>query len=296
MLVNSENLTALGVSFNAAFQNGFDAPKIHWPQIATEIISTTAANEYGWLGDFPAMREWIGDRVIKQLAAHRYTIKNKSFEVTVGVKTDDISDDNVGIYTPMFTEMGRSAAVHPDQMVFDLLKAGFTETCFDGQFYFDTDHPVIVNGAEISVSNMTAGASNPWFLMDSSRALKPLIYQNRKSYEFNSIDKPDDERVFIKKEILHGVDGRGNAGFGFWQMAHGSKATLDQAGFRAAYNAMVALNNDEGRPLGIAPNILVVGASNLFAARDVLLKENNANGETNTDRNMVEIVQVPWLP
>ncbi len=31
-----------------------------------------------------------------------------------------------------------------------------------------------------------------------------------------------DDNVFMKKQFLYGADSRGNAGFGFWQMAFGS--------------------------------------------------------------------------
>ena len=41
----------------------------------------------------------------------------------------------------MFEEMGRAAATHPDELVFETVANGFTEECFDGQPFFDTDHP-----------------------------------------------------------------------------------------------------------------------------------------------------------
>ncbi len=50
------------------------------------ITSTTSVEEYDWLSDFPMMSEWIGDKVIKQLSAFRYSIKNKAFEATIGVE------------------------------------------------------------------------------------------------------------------------------------------------------------------------------------------------------------------
>ena len=32
---------------------------------------------YGWLGSFPRLREWIGDRVIRNLSVHDWRIKNR---------------------------------------------------------------------------------------------------------------------------------------------------------------------------------------------------------------------------
>lgn len=48
------------------------------------------------------MREWIGEREVQALAAYDYLIKNKKFEMTIGVPRDDIEDDKYGVYTPLF--------------------------------------------------------------------------------------------------------------------------------------------------------------------------------------------------
>ena len=67
-----------------------------------------------------------------------------------------------------------------------------------------------------------AGNDKAWFLLCTSRPIKPLIYQQRKAAKFVSLTKEDDENVFMKKKFIYGADSRGNAGFGFWQMAYGS--------------------------------------------------------------------------
>lgn len=99
----------------------------------------------------------------------------------------------------------------------------------------------------------------------------------------------------MTKKYVYGVDGRSNVGFGFWQMAVGSKQPLTRDTFRAARNIMLNMKGDHGRPLGLMPTLLVVGTSNGDAARDIILAERLPNGATNTDRNLVEILQSPWL-
>ncbi len=71
-------------------------------------------------------------------------------------------------------------------------------------------------------------AENPefWFLMDVSKPVKPLIFQQRKKPVFTSLDKPDDVNVFMRKKYLYGVDSRDNAGYGLWQLAYGSDGTI----------------------------------------------------------------------
>jgi len=243
------------------------------------------------------MREWIGDKVVKVLEAFKYTIVNRSFEATVAVKRDDIEDDNLGIYGPQAQQAGWSAKQLPDELVFELINGGFKNDCYDGQYFFDTDHPV----GDTSVSNkgtaaLTAstqaeviatygaartammsqkdeegrplnivpdtllvppaleavaltimnnerledGKANPykgtatvvvgtrlssstaWFLLDTSKPIKPFIYQERKAPVFVSQTGEENDDVFMRGEFKFGAEARANAGYGLWQLAYGS--------------------------------------------------------------------------
>lgn len=296
MIINRQTLTTLNTGYKASFQIGYDGVAPMWEKIATRVPSATASEEYAWLGAFPGMREWIGERQIKNLAQHGYTIKNRKFEMTVSVPKTSIEDDQFGVYSPLMQEMGRAASEHPDTLVYGLLKNGFATNCYDGQFFFDTDHPVVgANGAEVSVSNTQAGSSPPWFLLDTRRALKPVIYQERKKAQFVAKDDPTDDRVFMKDEYVYGADSRGNVGFGFWQMAFGSKADLTEANLQLAYTAMTSLKGDEDRPLGILPNLLVVHPSLKFKADELLKAQLKNGGASNIMQGLVESLSSPWL-
>lgn len=167
MIINQANLGRLFTGYSAAFQRGLGQADPQWQRLATRVPSTTREEKYAWLGQTPNLREWIGDRVIKSIEAHDYSIKNKSWESTIEVGRDDIEDDTFGVYSPLFEEMGRSTAAHPNQLVFNLLSQGFATSCYDGQYFFDTDHPVLdENGATISVSNTGGGSGDAWFLID----------------------------------------------------------------------------------------------------------------------------------
>ena len=110
--------------------------------LATVVPSTTGEQDYKWLGQMPGMREWIGEREVQALAAYDYLIKNKKFEMTIGVPRDDIEDDKYGVYTPLFSNMGEAAALHPDELVFGAMMSGFNEKCYDGLSFFNTAHKV----------------------------------------------------------------------------------------------------------------------------------------------------------
>lgn len=298
MIINKGNLTALFVAFKAAFAVGLGQAAPQLDQIATTVPSSTSAEEYGWLGAFPNMREWLGDRVINGMATHGYTIRNRSFEMTVGVPRPAIEDDQYGIYSPMMSEMGRAAAAHPDQLGFQLLKNGAATLCYDGQNFFDTDHPVIAaDGSIITQANWdnNGGSGTAWYLLDTSRALKPIIFQSRKKPNFVAKTGETDDNVFDRNEYVYGVDSRCNVGFGFWQLAYGSRKALDETNLTAAYTAMTERLGDHGRPLGIKPTKLVVPPGLEFAARKLVNATTLANGADNVLKGLVDVVVSPWL-
>lgn len=292
LIINQANLKAMYQSFRTIFNEAFQGVTPTWMKVAMEVPSTTRQEVYAWLGAFPKLREWIGDRVVKNLKTHDYTIKNKDWESTIEVDRNDIEDDTVGIYRPIIQEMGRSAAIHPDELVWKLLPQGFTGLCYDGKPFFATDHPV---GAGVA-SNFGGGNGTPWYLLDTTRAIKPLVFQPRRAPEFVSLDKPDDLNVFMRKKYLYGTDRRDNAGYGLWQLAYASKQTLSAAQYEAARAGMMGLANDEGVPLGITPSLMVVGPSLEGKAREILFAERDANGKTNIWRNTADLLVVPWLP
>lgn len=296
MLLNSTNLTTLYRGFKASFQQGLGQAPSQYERIVTQVPSTTREEEYGWLGKLPNFREWVGDRVVQNLKAHSYKIRNRSFEMTIGVDRDDIDDDRYGIYGPMFQEMGYATGAHPNQLVFGLLADGFTTPCYDGQYFFDTDHPVLnAAGEVVSVANTDGGTGTPWFLMDVSRSIRPIIWQRRRPYEFTRMDAPTDEVVFSRKEYRYGVDARVNAGFGLWQLCWGSKQPLDKTHYKTAREALMGMKGDHGRPLGLMPRLLVVPPSLEGQALEIVNAERDAAGATNVYKGTAEVMVVPWL-
>lgn len=291
MLINRESLSAMYTGFKTAYNNAFAGVPPMWGKVATLVPSTKKVETYGWLGEFPELREWVGDRQVKSIAASGYQIVNKKFESSVAVPRDDIEDDSYGLLTPRFAAMGYAAATHPEKLVWALLAAGFATPCFDGQYFFDSDHPV---GAGV-VSNTGGGAGSAWFLLDTSRPLKPLIFQKRREYALTSMTDMNDEGVWMRDEFRYGVDVRAAVGFGFWQVAYGSKQALDAAAFDAAVAAMGAFKSDEGRPLGIKPNLLVVAPSNRAAGRALIETERLASGGSNPNFKEAELLVCPWL-
>lgn len=149
MLINKANLSIIFVNLKTIFNNAFEAAPSQWAQTAMLVPSGSSQNDYNWLSAFPRMRKWIGEKAIKSLEAFKYSIVNDDWEATVEVNRNHIDDDQLGIYAPQAQMAGFSARQLPDEIVADLKNNAFTSLCYDGQFFYDVDHPV----AGDSVSN-----------------------------------------------------------------------------------------------------------------------------------------------
>ena len=294
MLVNRANLDTLFINFNAAFMRGFEqAGTDEWMRLAMEVTSTTRKEEYGFLGQANDLEEWEGERILRGLATHGYEIANKTFESTIQVNKDDIADDNLGLYMARFERLGEASARHPIQLVMQALKDGFATNCYDGQFFFDSDHPIGETGQV--QSNTGGGNGTGWYLFDLSSVMKPLLFQRRQAYELSRMDNMDDEEVFMRRMFRYGVDGRCNVGYGMWQYAYGSKDGLTETNYRNAREAMMEYKGDRGAVMGVMPTHLLIPPSLEHEALELLKAERQSDGATNVYHNSVELIVSPWL-
>ncbi|HDL6015449.1 TPA: Mu-like prophage major head subunit gpT family protein [Mannheimia haemolytica] len=303
MFKKSELLKALDTAFRKEFSAGLKVLEPQWGTVAMKVSSSTATNTYAWLGQFPKMQEWVGDRQIKNMQAQGMTIENKLFESTVAVPRTAIEDDQVGLFTPMVKQAAQSAAELPDDLVFSLLKKGKTTLCYDGQNFFDTDHPVYQNvdgtGTSKTQSNITTGSASDkpaFYVLDDSQAIKPLIWQERTTPEIETkFDPSESDHVFMKDQYLWGVRARGNAGFGFWQLIHRVEdSELNSETLEKVLTAMRTLKGDGDKQLNIRPTTLLVPPSLEFAARK-LLEAELIDGTTNTLKGVLKVVVNPFI-
>lgn len=125
----------------AAFSAELKATTPFYPRLCMTIPSAGYDEEYGMLGSVPGVREWLADRKFHSLRAADFTIVNKEWESSVSVPKTAIDDDRQGMYAPTMRNMAKRAKRHPDKLLLsDLVVNGTSQACFDGQFFFDTDH------------------------------------------------------------------------------------------------------------------------------------------------------------
>lgn len=120
------------------------------PSISMMFTSDQDAEEYGWLGQTAQMREWIGGRHAKGFRENGLTIANKHFEATIEVLVKEMRRDKTGQVMVRINEMATRSNSHWAKLLSTLLIAGESTVCYDGQFFFDTDH---VEGDSGSQSN-----------------------------------------------------------------------------------------------------------------------------------------------
>jgi phage major head subunit gpT-like protein len=156
------------------------------------VRSTSRQTVYPWLGRTTHFREWLGDRVVQALETHSYTIANKDFEDTISISRNDIEDDNYGVYEPVIEQLGWDAKVHPDVLLFTMIKSAVTTPssvlAYDNLPFFSASHPVGPLAAagdvrDSTASNLNSSGTGPyWYLIDASRVVRPFIFQLRREY------------------------------------------------------------------------------------------------------------------
>lgn len=171
-VVTSDFLAGLYRSLQALYKDTYEKTEADYQKIAMEVPSTTSENQYQWLGEVPGMKEWVDERTLEDLKAWDYTIKNKDWESTIAVDRNAIEDDQLGIIRPRVMSLAVAAKTHPDELVFSLLAQGFSQTCFDGQYFFDTDHPLADGSTQSNKITLALDATGLKTALATLRRLK----------------------------------------------------------------------------------------------------------------------------
>lgn len=108
--------------------------------ISNYFNSTQPSEEYPWLGFAPVMREWIGGREAKGYRENGLTIKNRLFEATLEIDIDELRRDKTGQIMVRVRDMATRTNTHWASLLSTLILNGGAAVCYDGQFFFDTDH------------------------------------------------------------------------------------------------------------------------------------------------------------
>lgn len=116
-------------------------PGMAWVNSLANMFGSDQASEtYNFLGQSPAMREWVSSRQAKGFSGQGITIVNKHYEATLEVRKTDARRDKTGQLMARVQEFADRSMTHWASLLSTALLNGETSLCYDGQYYFDTDH------------------------------------------------------------------------------------------------------------------------------------------------------------
>lgn len=131
------------------------------PQVSMKFDSDQESETYPWLGQSPVMREWIGGRQAKGFRDNGITIANKTYESTMRVPLAWLRRDKTGQIMVRIAEQTERANAHWAKLLNQLIIDGEATACYDGQYFFDTDHSEGDSGTQdndiaVDISTTTA--------------------------------------------------------------------------------------------------------------------------------------------
>lgn len=164
-VINKEVLQGLETTVNVAWQKRFKTAinADAWKSIAMPVNSKNASEKYAWLGSVPGLREFKSERVPGTLSGYKYEIDNKKFESTLDVDRDHIEDDRTGEILQAINSLATKAAQHYTRLICQTFKAAYSTVIFDGENFFDADHPLggnylgtakAIDGANIDAADL----------------------------------------------------------------------------------------------------------------------------------------------
>lgn len=116
-------------------------PGMAWIDGVSNLFGSDQASEtYNFLGQSPAMREWIAGRQAKGFSGQGVTIVNKHYEATIEIQKKDLRRDKTGQIRARVDEFSDRASTHWASLLSTLLLNGPSTVCYDNQYFFDTDH------------------------------------------------------------------------------------------------------------------------------------------------------------
>jgi phage major head subunit gpT-like protein len=150
-IVRSDTPRLLEVGLRTIFFQQYNAPVTHQADlILTNINSTKDKEKYGWIGAGPGMRKFDGERRPKGVKEYGFEIENEIWESSIEVERKEIEDDQYGQIKLRAQGLATDARRHRDELTFATLQLGFSKLCYDGQYFFDTDHLEGKSGTQIN--------------------------------------------------------------------------------------------------------------------------------------------------
>jgi phage major head subunit gpT-like protein len=130
--------------------------------IGMRTTTDQAEEKYPFLGSVPVMQEWLAERNVARLRSDMFTVRNVHYESSIQFSKSELRRDKTGQIDIRVNEHVQRAQNHWNSLVTSLIVGGESSACYDGQFFFDTDHPnngsggTQSNDISVDISALTA--------------------------------------------------------------------------------------------------------------------------------------------
>ena len=104
------------------------------PRISHMFTSDQESETYGFLGQTPALRQWVGPRRKGQNKDFEFTIVNDEYEGTIEIAKRDLRRDKTGQVMVRINDLAARAAILPQKVLTTLLEGN--GTAYDSIAYF----------------------------------------------------------------------------------------------------------------------------------------------------------------
>lgn len=123
MLLDNNALQALNTAYSMAYNKAQETVTTFYGRYCMVETGNSTVLEFPFVEAFRKMREWIGDREIKNLKAKILRVIERAFEDTIGVPVRAVETDNYGVYKIHIGQMGQNSKELWDNLFIDALTA-----------------------------------------------------------------------------------------------------------------------------------------------------------------------------
>lgn len=141
-IVTSDIVKNLLPGLKTTFMQGWTAQNANLPYkgLVTEVPSTLPSENYAWLGQVPAVRQWTDERIPKGLSEFSYSIKNLKWENSIKIDAEVLEDEQYGQVKMRVGQLPGAIARHQNKLVMSQFTLGDSTVCYDGANFFSASH------------------------------------------------------------------------------------------------------------------------------------------------------------
>jgi phage major head subunit gpT-like protein len=140
-------LTSRGII--GRFYQTLESGPVAWVNDLTFTIDSDQETEsIKWLGMTPQMQKWVGGRDVKGQRTQGFDITNEPYQATLEVDVRDLRRDKTGQIMVRIDELADRANSFKAKLLTERILLGESTVCYDGQYFFDTDHSEGESGSQ----------------------------------------------------------------------------------------------------------------------------------------------------